>query len=139
MDLQIISNLRTSVRDALEIEYPDTDIYTAEITSLIKDDDSNADKFLTVFFSEGDEVEEGEDLDDETYRTDTYLTVGYFYEKAERDQSLLDAEAGTIREAVMALDDVFAGDIKRDGWQYLPSADGSVPGIQFKFAVNYSN
>lgn len=139
MDLQIISNLRTSVRDALKTEYPNTDIYTAEITSLIQDDDSNVAKFLTVFFSEGDEVEEGEDLDDETYRTDTYLTVGYFYEKAERDQSLLDSEAGTIREAVMALDDVFSGGIKRDGWQYLPSADGSTPGIQFKFLVSYSN
>ena len=139
MDLQILSNLRSSVRNALKNAYPATDIYTAEITSLVQEDDSNVVEFFTVYFSEGDEVEDGEDLDDETYRTDTYLTVGYFHEKAERDQSWLDAEAGTIREAVMALDDVFAGDIKRDGWQYLPSADGSVPGIQFKFAVNYSN
>jgi hypothetical protein len=139
MDLQIISNLRTSVRNALKEAYPTTDIYTAELTSLVQEDDSNVVEFFTVFFSEGGETEDDEHLDDELYKTDTYLTVGYFHEKAERDQGWLDSEAGTIREAVMALDDVFVGDIKRDGWQYLPSADGSVPGIQFKFAVNYSN
>jgi hypothetical protein len=139
MDLQILSNLRSSVRAALIAAYPDTDVYTAEITSLVDEDDSNVVEFFTVFFSEGDETEDGEDLDNEFYKTNTYLTVGYFNEKAERDQGWLDSEAGTIREEVMALDDVFIGDIKRDGWQYLPSADGSVPGIQFKFSVSYSN
>lgn len=139
MDLQILSDLRTSVRNALKAAYPTTDIYTAEITSLIEDDDSNVAEFFTVFFSEGDEVEDGEDLDDETYLTNTVLTVGYFHDKADRDQGWLDGEAGAIREAVMALDDVFAGDIGRAGWQYSPSADGSVPGIYFKFSVSYSN
>jgi hypothetical protein len=139
MDLQILSNLRSSVRAALIAAYPDTNVYTAEITSLVEEDDSNVVEFFTVFFSEGDETEEGENLDSETYRTNTVLTVGYFHEKAEHDQSWLDAEAGTIREAVMALNDVFEGDINRAGWQYSPSADGSVPGIYFRFDFSFKN
>lgn len=142
MDLGILSNLRLAVRDALAVQYPTTDIYTAEITSLIQDDDSNVSEFITVFFSDAEESQIDEMVDDEHYATSTTLTVGYFNERAMTDQSWLDSEAGTIRRAVMAFDSVFngrKGDIDRAGWQYVPAAEGATPGIYFRFSVSFSN
>jgi hypothetical protein len=142
MDLAILSNLRTSVRNALAVQYPETEIYTAEITSLIQDDDSNVGEFITVFFSDADETQVDELLDDEHYNTSSTLTVGYFHERAATDQGWLDAEAGTIRRAVMAFDGVFngtKGDIDRAGWQYVPATEGATPGIYFRFSVSYSD
>ncbi len=137
MDLQILSDLRTAVRDALIDAYGGAPVYTAEITNLDNGDDDNIEEFLTVFLGDGEEDSAGEDLDGETYRSDAQLTVGYFNEEGRINQSILDAQAGTIRPQILELP--FNGDITRAGWQYIPPIDGATAGIYFRFNVSFSN
>lgn len=137
MDLQILSGLRTAVRDALLNAFADVPVFIAEITSLDDGDDGNISEFMTVFFGDGDEEQTGEDLDSETYRSDTQLTVGYFNEEGKIDQSVLDAQAAMIRPILLNLP--FAGDITRAGWQYVPPIEGATAGIYFRFNIRFSN
>jgi len=141
MKLQILADLRESVRGALKAEYPGVDIFTAEITSINNSEGETLDEFFTVFFSEGDETEEGESLDSDTYRTDTQITVGYFNKAAETNQSYLESEAESIREAVMSLNVIqkYFDKITRAGWQYIPPVDGAISGIYFRFGFSFSN
>lgn len=137
MSLQILSDLRTAVRDRLRASYVDVPVYIAEITNLETDDEDNISEFMTVFFGDGDEDQTGEDLDGETYRSDSQLTVGYFNEEGRIDQSLLDAQAAIIRPLI--LDQSFDGDITRAGWQYVPPIEGATAGIYFRFNISFSN
>ena len=137
MGLQILSDLRTAVCVALLAEFADVPVFIAEITSLSDDDDVNTSEFMTVFFGDGDEEQTGEDLDSETYRSDTQLTVGYFNEEGKIDQSVLDAQAAIIRPILLSLP--FTGDITRAGWQYVPPIEGATAGIYFRFNIRFSN
>lgn len=141
MDFQVLSNLREAVRGAVRAAYPEQPIYTAELTSIVDEEDCNVSEFFTVFFSEGDETQDGESLDSDTYRTDAQITVGYFNSAAAANQSWLDNEAGTIRNAVMNLNSIAAyqDNITRAGWQYIPPIDGAIAGIYFRFDFSFSN
>lgn len=142
MDLQILSNLREAVRVAIKTQYPTKNIYTAEITSVVdQQTDTVLDEFFTVFFSEGEETQENQALDDVKYRTDTQITVGYFNKQGAINQSFLESEAKLIRNAVMALNEtpVYEGGITRDGWQYVPAGDGGISGIYCRFGFSFSN
>ncbi|MCH2039906.1 MAG: hypothetical protein MK185_04690 [Saccharospirillaceae bacterium] len=139
MTLQPMINLRNAVKGALKAAYADRSVLTAELTSVVSDEDDgvNLSEFFTVFFEDWDENEEDGDLDSDQYEVTTRLTVGYFNEAGGNDQSVLDGEAGRIREVIMDLP--IDGDIKRDGGEFKPSQDGSTPGVYFFFDVKFSN
>ncbi len=141
MDLQILGNLRTAVRGAIKASYSETPVYTAEITSIVEDDGTNLPEFFTVFFAEGEESQERVAIDSDDYNTDTQIVVGYFNKKGETDQSFLESEAGTVREAVMNLNNLAAykDKITRAGWQHIPPIDGAVAGIYFRFDFSFKN
>ena len=141
MNLQILSNLRGSVRGALINQYAQIPVYTAEITNIDDGNGGSLDEFFTMFYTEGDETQDDEALDADTYRTETEFTVGYFNKSADVNQSFLDSEAQTIREAVMGLNVVAAykDKITRAGWQYIPAGDGGIAGIYFRFGFSFSN
>ncbi len=139
MNLQPVINMRNGLKTLLGNQYFDVPVYTAEITSLVNDEGVNASEFITVFFTAGDETQQGESLDDEDYLTRASLTVGYFNEAGATDQSFLDAEADTIRTLVMDYPVGSKGEILRDGWEYVPAIDGATSGIYFRFTVEYSN
>jgi hypothetical protein len=141
MNLQILSNLRAAVRGALINQYAKIPIYTAEITNINNGDDVVIGEFFTMFYTEGDETQDDEALDADTYRTETEFTVGYFNKSADVNQSFLDSEAQTIREAVMGLNSLAAykNKITRAGWQYIPAGDGAIAGIYFRFGFSFSN
>lgn len=142
MDLQILSNLREAVRVAIKTQYPAKDIFTAEITSVVDEQDGTVlDEFFTVFFSEGEETQELQAIDNLNYRTDTQITVGYFNKKGAENQSFLESEAKLIRKAVMALNEtpVYKDKITRDGWQYVPAGEGGISGIYCRFGFSFSN
>ena len=138
MDLQIISDLRAAVRAKLLESYSATPVYMAELTNInTGDDDENIDEFFTVFLGDGEEDQDGEDVDGSTYLSETQLTVGYFNDEGRGDQSVLDATASTVRALILELE--FAGDITRAGWKYIPPIDGATAGINFHFNVSFSN
>lgn len=141
MNLQILSNLRGSVQGALKNQYAQIPVYTAEITCINNEDGTTIKEFFTLFYTEGDETQDDEALDADTYRTETEFTVGYFNKSADTNQSFLDSEAQTIREAVMGLNVVAAykDKITRAGWQYIPAGDGGIAGIYFRFGFSFSN
>lgn len=137
MNLQHVTALRAQVRSILESHYPGIDVYTAELTSIVGDDDVNVDEFMTVFLGDGEETQEDQNLDDETYRSVTQLTIGYFNDSAKLNQSILDDQAGVVRNIIMSLD--FDGDITRAGWNYVAPVEGATAGIYFRFDVSFSN
>lgn len=140
MNLQPMIDLRNAVKGALLSSYSDVSVYTAELTSIVDVDGVNAHEFFTVFFDDFDEVEEDGNLDDDTYEVTTRLHVGYFNESGGNDQSVLDGEAGRIRQVIMDLPSVGRFKIfKRAGGEYKPSQDGSTPGVCLFFDVKFSN
>lgn len=139
MDLQILSDLRNSVRAAISARYKEVPVYTAELTNITADDGTNLSEFFTVFFSEGDEDRENVAMDSDAYETETRITVGYFNKHGEGNQSWLESEAGTIRQTVMDLNSGYNDKIQRAGWQYVPPLDGAVAGIYFHFAFSFKN
>ncbi len=134
MDLSPVSHLRAALAIALA-DVVAAPVYNDEITSVARSDGTNVPKFFTVFFSGAEETEIGEHLDSGTYKTRALLTIGCHWMGA--DQAVLDGVGGAVRDAVMNV--AFSGDIKRDGWDYVPGTDGATPGIQLRFVVEYSN
>lgn len=137
MNLETVINLRDTLKTRLQNQYSGVPVYTAEVTALMDATGVNVSEFITVFFTAGDETQDGEFIDGEQYKTSCALTVGYFNEAGSTDQSYLDSEAETIRTTVT--ETPFNGDILRNGWEYQPGVEGSTPGIYFRFNVEYSN
>ncbi|MEY8247308.1 MAG: hypothetical protein RPT11_02905 [Bermanella sp.] len=137
MDLQILSDLRVSVRAALVQALPDVPLFSAELNSIDDGEGGNLEEFMTLFFADGDEDRSEQDLDGDSYRAQTLLTLGYFNEQARMDQALLDAQAAVLRPLLLAVP--FAGYITRAGWQYVSPLDGATAGIYFRFDVTFSH
>jgi len=131
-------DLRNAIKGALAAAYAGRPVYTAEVTDITDADGVNVREFFTVFYDEFDESLDDEALDDDLYSVSVRMTVGYFNSAASTDQSVLDAEAGDIRAAVVGLP-LTAVDIERAGGEYISGADGAVPGMYFYFDVTFSN